>query len=72
MANNGGVDVNSDLKASQSFFLFDRQANRQRVSDFLDAVAAVGLLNAAEIPERLDGIDDFGKTSLLLIRTKTR
>jgi len=61
-----GVDVNQDLEASQSFFLFDKNANRQRVADFLDAVAGAGLMDPADIATTLDGIDDFGAASLLL------
>jgi hypothetical protein len=59
-----GIDINSDLSASQNFFLYDKHANRQRMSDFLDAVAAVGLLNAGDIPARLGSSDEFGRASL--------
>src|SRR5262249_39574322 len=55
-----GVDVNQDLKASQSFFFFDKNANRQRIADFLDAVAGAGLMDAHDIDTTLEGIDDFG------------
>lgn len=65
----GGLDVNAGLDAAQSFFFFDKAANRQRVSDYLDAVAAVGLLDAAATGEYLVGDDDFGKASLLLETT---
>ena len=61
-----GLDVNADLAASQSFLFFDKRANRHRMSDFLDAVAAVGLMDRTDIDEHLGGIDDFGKASLLL------
>jgi hypothetical protein len=65
----GGLDVNTGLDAAQSFFFFDKAANRQRISDYLDAVAAVGLLDAAATGEHLAGDDDFGKASLLLETT---
>ena len=65
----GGLDVNAGLDAAQSFFFFDKSANRQRVSDYLDAVAAVGLLDAAATGDHLSGDDDFGKASLLLETT---
>lgn len=65
----GGLDVNAGLDAAQSFFFFDKAANRQRISDYLDAVAAVGLLDAGETGEHLTGDDDFGKASLLLETT---
>jgi hypothetical protein len=61
-----GLDVNTDLAASQSFFFFDKDANRQRVSDYLDAVAAVGLMNPIDIERKLGNEDDFGKASLQL------
>ena len=53
------------LDISQSFFFFDKSANRQRVSDYLDAVRALGLIDDDGEP-RLGGEDDFGKASLLL------
>ena len=65
----GGLDVNTSLEASQSFFFLDRDANRQRMSDYLDAVAALGLMDASDIAARLEGDDDFGKASLLLETT---
>jgi hypothetical protein len=64
-----GLGVNTDLDAAQSFFFFDKSANRQRVSDYLDAVAAVGLLAPSTIDEHLAGADDFGTASLLLEAT---
>jgi hypothetical protein len=64
-----GLDVNRSLAASQSFFFFDKHANRQRVSDFLDAVAALGLVSSASASTLLGGDDDFGKTSLMLETT---
>jgi hypothetical protein len=56
-----GID---DLETSQSFFFFDHDANRQRMSDYLDAVAALGLMPAAGRPALAD--DEFGKASLQL------
>jgi hypothetical protein len=61
-----GMDVNATLDSSQSFFSFDSHANRQRVSDYLDAVAGLGLMDPHDIPSTLEGIDDFGTASLLL------
>jgi hypothetical protein len=53
------------MEISQSFFFFDRSANRQRISDYLDAVRALGLIDD-DGDARLQGEDDFGKASLLL------
>ena len=64
-----GIDVNHTLEASQSFFFFDRKSNRQRVSDYLDAVAGAGLIDPADIDNMLAGIDDFGAASILLETT---
>jgi hypothetical protein len=64
-----GLDVNSDLEASQSFFFFDKSANRQRMSDFLDAVMALQLTDGGSAPELSAGVDDFGKSSLSLETT---
>lgn len=62
----GGLDPNTSLNAAQSFFHLDRSANRQRMSNFLDAVAAVGLIRSADVEARLGATDDFGRASLLL------
>jgi hypothetical protein len=64
-----GLDVNRGLGASQSFFFFDKDANRQRMADFLDAVAALGLMPARRAPTLLGSNDEFGKASLLLEAT---
>jgi hypothetical protein len=61
-----GVDVNAKFNASQSFFLLDRHANKQRMSDFLDAVSGAGLLDADDIDDMVADVDDFGTASLLL------
>ncbi len=61
-----GADVNTDFKAAQSFFQFERRCNRQQMSDFLDAVSAVGLMSSAEIPGKLGSPDDFGPSALSL------
>lgn len=53
------------LDISQSFFFFDKSANRQRVSDYLDAVRALGLIDD-DGDAMLGDEDDFGKASLLL------
>ena len=62
----GGIDPNTSLRAAQTFFTMDRSANRQRMSDYLDAVAALGLMPAANVDERLGAVDDFGRSSLML------
>ena len=59
-----GLDVNTTFAARQSFFFFDRDANRQRVSDYLDAVAALRLIDAGRIAELLGDEDDFDRSSL--------
>jgi len=61
-----GLDINTDMKAAQSFVFFDSHANRQRMTDFLDAVAAVSLMKEADIESTLGAVDDFGPSSLLL------
>jgi hypothetical protein len=53
---------------SQSFFYFDKSANRQRVSDYLDAVRALGL-TGNDGDAALGAEDDFGKASLMLETT---
>lgn len=60
-----GFDTTAAMDISQTFFFFDRSANRQRVSDYLDAVEALGL-DAADARDQLGSQDDFGKASLLL------
>jgi hypothetical protein len=64
-----GLDVNSNLEASQSFYFFDKSANRQRMSDFLDAVMALQLTERGSAPDLSAGVDDFGKSSLSLETT---
>ena len=61
-----GLDVTTAFTIDQSFFFFDRSANRQRVSDYLDAVEALGLVDEATARQLLGAQDDFGKASLLL------
>lgn len=61
-----GLDLNTTLAATQSFFHFDRSANRQRMADYLDGLAAVGLLPAGDIDGLLGEVDDFGRASLLI------
>lgn len=60
-----GLDATSELDIAQSFFFFDKSANRQRVSDYLDAVGALGLIGD-DGHARLGDEDDFGKASLQL------
>jgi hypothetical protein len=62
----GGLDPNTSLSATQTFFTLDRHANRHRMSDYLDAAAAVGLLGQDDIPGALGTVDDFGRASLQL------
>ena len=64
-----GLDVNAGLAAAQTFVFFDNHANRQRVADYLDAVAAVGLMDPDDIESQLGAIDDFGPASLLIETT---
>jgi hypothetical protein len=61
-----GVDVNSDLKASQSFFALDANANQQRMADFLDGVAGLGLITFADRQAKIEGIGQFGSSTVLL------
>jgi hypothetical protein len=61
-----GVDVNSDLKASQSFFAMDSNANQQRMADFLDGVAGLGLITFADRQAKIEGIGQFGSSTVLL------
>jgi len=62
----GGVDENTELKASQSFFALERNANRQRMADFLDAAAGLHLMERSAIAGRLADHRDFGPTTFLL------
>jgi hypothetical protein len=64
-----GLDVNTALHAEQSFFFFDKDANRQRLSDYLDAVAALGLIKTGGNRALLGSEDDFDAASLLLETT---
>lgn len=57
-----GFDLD-DLETAQSFFFFDQDANRQRMSDYLDAAIALGLM-APDSPSARLADDDFGKASL--------
>jgi hypothetical protein len=62
----GLMDTNTELKAAQSYFKFEKDVNRQEMSDFLDAIAALGLMTQAEIDPLLGTTDDFGRGSLLI------
>lgn len=62
----GGIDRNVELSASNSFFAMERNANRERVSDYLDAVVGIGLMRPADVPGSLGDAREFGKTSFLL------
>jgi hypothetical protein len=61
-----GLDTNTGLNAAQSYFKISRDVNRQEMADYLDAVAAVGLMRAEEIEDRLGLVDDFDRGSLLI------
>jgi hypothetical protein len=61
-----GLDANTSLNAAQSYFKIDRDVNRQEMADFLDAIAAVGLMRADDIEDRMGLIDDFDRGSLLI------
>jgi hypothetical protein len=61
-----GLDTNTGLNAAQSYFKIDNDVNRQEMADYLDAVAAVGLMRAEEIEERMGLVDDFDRGSLLI------
>ena len=60
-----GFDTTPDMDIAQTFFFFDRSANRQRLSDYLDAVEALGF-DERDARQQLGSQDDFGKSSLLL------
>ena len=61
-----GVDVNSQLKASQSFFALDQNTNQQKMADFLDGVAGLGLITFADRQAKIEGIGQFGSSTVLL------
>ena len=61
-----GLDANTGLSAAQSYFKMDNDVNRHEMADYLDAVAAVGLMPAEDIEGHLGQIDDFDRGSLLL------
>ena len=61
-----GLDGDAALGAAHSYFKIDRDVNRHEMADYLDAVAAVGLMPASEIAGRLGQIDDFDRGSLLI------
>jgi hypothetical protein len=62
----GLMDQNTGLKAAQSYFKIEKEVNRQQMSDFLDAVAALGLMKQEDIDGLLGATDDFGRGSLLI------
>ena len=62
----GLMDQSTALKAAQSYFKIESEVNRQQMSDYLDAVAALGLMAQADIDPLLGTIDDFGRGSLLI------
>jgi hypothetical protein len=62
----GKMDQSTALKAAQSYFKVEKEVNRQQMSDFFDAVAAIGLMTQNEIEPLLGATDDFGRGSLLI------
>ena len=64
-----GLDID-DLETAQSFFFFDKDANRQRMSDYLDAVIALGLMTP-DSPSATLVDDEFGKASLQIEQSTT-
>jgi len=62
----GLLDENTGLKAAQSYFKLEKEVNRQQMSDFLDAIAALGLMTQEEIDPLLGATDDFGRGTLLI------
>jgi hypothetical protein len=62
----GGLDGNTDLSATQSFFAFERNANRQRLEDFLDAIVGIGLMGRGDSGPAIGDIKDFGPSTFLL------
>ncbi len=61
-----GVDANTGVTAAQSFFKIDDDVNRHEMADYLDAVAAVGLISEADVEAHLGAVDDFARGSLLI------
>lgn len=53
-----------ELKTSHSYFELHARTNRQTMKDNLDVAQAFGLLSPAEKEDRLDGVDNFGRTAL--------
>ncbi len=64
-----GVNTATSLAIEQSFFFLDHHANHQRISDYLDAITALKLLDRAGADAAIGREDDFGKASLLLETT---
>ena len=61
-----GLDQNTGVTAATSYFKMDNDVNRHEMADFLDAVAAVGLMPAHDIDAQLGQVDDFDRGSLLI------
>jgi hypothetical protein len=61
-----GLDVNTSMTASQVFVHLDSRADRRRMSNYLDAVAAVGLIDEPDVERLLGSGTDFGRSSLVL------
>ena len=61
-----GMDQNTGVTAAMSYFKMDNDVNRHEMADYLDAVAAVGLMPAHDIEAQLGQIDDFDRGSLLI------
>jgi hypothetical protein len=61
-----GLEASAAATSAYSYFKMDRDVNRHEMADYLDAVAAVGLLPPGEIATRLGQVDDFDRGSLLI------
>jgi hypothetical protein len=52
------------LSVSHSYFELHAKTNHQTMKDNLDVAQALGLLDAKEKQDRVQGLDDFGRTTL--------
>jgi hypothetical protein len=52
------------LSVSHSYFELHAKTNHQTMKDNLDVAQALGLLQAKEKQDRVQGLDDFGRTTL--------
>ena len=59
-----GLAAAPELEISQSYFELHNRTNWQTMKDNLDIAQALGLLSEAEKQGRLDGLNDFGRTTV--------